>query len=176
MPGKERSLLEKMAMRLNRRYYTKSELRNRYIRDEGFPRQEVEQAIRKLEEMQFLNDARFAEDYAVILRSRHYGPLRIRRRLMERGITAPEINRVLAGLFGGNGQDALESALELLKLKTRLYAREPNIPKRKNKALRMLAGKGFPASAAYEAVRKWHEEAFGAGSENGPEENGDFSE
>jgi len=172
MPKKERTLPERIAACLNRKYYTKPELRRKFLQMQSesgenlYTAAEVEDAVRHLEKLGFINDFRFAEDYAAVLKNRHYGPLRIRRKLTERGISAWEISRVLSASDSEPGQDNLSSALELLQMKTRLYAREPDIMKRKNKALRMLAGKGFPASACYEAVRQWHESNFqnGAGS------------
>jgi len=103
-----------------------------------FPEEEVEEALKRLEDLGYLDDRAFSETY-VAARSR-YGPLKLRRLLLAQGVEEEIVEAVLP-----KEEAALEAALRVL----RRYPRRGD----KAKAVRFLRGRGFPLGVALEAYR-----------------------
>lgn len=75
-------------------------------------------------------------------------------KLRTKGIDSELIKETLAEKEDGNVMTELEAAAGALSRKASAFAREPDPRKRREKALRFLAGRGFSAQVAYEALRK----------------------
>lgn len=113
-----------------------------------FPEEEVEEALKRLLDLGYLDDRAFAETY-VAARSR-YGPLKLRRLLLAQGVEEEVVEAVLGQ---GGEEEVLEAALRVL----RRYPRRGD----KAKAVRFLRGRGFPLGVALEAYRLVKEEEEG---------------
>lgn len=75
-------------------------------------------------------------------------------KLRTKGIDSELIKETIAEKEDGNVMTELEAAAGALSRKASAFAREPDPRKRREKALRFLAGRGFSAQVAYEALRK----------------------
>jgi regulatory protein len=113
-----------------------------------FGEEVVEEVLRRLEALGYLDDRAFAETF-VAVRGR-YGPLKLRNLLRAQGV-AEEVVEAVLGQGGEKG--VLEAALKVL----RRYPRRGD----KAKAVRFLKGRGFPLSVALEAYRLVKEEESG---------------
>lgn len=129
---------------LSRRALSQARLREKL--KARFPEEEVEEALKRLLDLGYLDDRAFAETY-VALRSR-YGPMKLRRLLLAQGVGEEVVEAVLP-----KEEEALEAALKAL----RRYPRRGD----KAKAVRFLRGRGFPLGVALEAYRLVKEEEEG---------------
>ena len=156
-----KTALETAAGILAARACSKLELRRKLYKKEFTPR-DIEQAVKKLEEMGFLSDLRFCEDVVAVLRSRGYGPVRIRSRLITKGVPKEIIEQVMNepdSRFSTADLTADASAL-LAKNQTR-FSREPDNRKRYAKAFRFLISRGFTPDVVY-SVLDQQKELFSA--------------
>lgn len=154
-PVAKRSALETAAALLAARACTKKELRDKLRKKEIYTFPEIAHALSELERMGYLSDRRYAEDAVGILKSRGYGPLRIRAKLLSKGIDRELLDEVMANRDNESEEaDDFTRALALLERNGRRFAKDEPL-KRKQRALRFLAGKGFPASIVYHAVDEW---------------------
>ena len=157
-----KSALETAAAMLGRRAHTCLELRRKLYKKNKFPPFEIEKAVRELIRMGFLSDLRYAQDAVRILRGRGYGPLRIRSRLLTKGISRDLLDEVMADAAenedAAGGVDDVSRAVFLLRRAETRFAREEDPRKRRMRMLRFLAGRGFPASDAYAALEQWDRE------------------
>jgi regulatory protein len=131
---------------LGQRMRTKAELRERLAKKGALP-EDVERVIMRLEDLDYLDDASFAEAY-VSSRKRKKGRLAISRELAQKGIS------------GELREAALEEVDEDAQLKTagelidRNRWRWSGKPQARAKAFAFLARRGFPAGIALEALDK----------------------
>ena len=150
----KKNALETAAGLLAARAYTKLELRRKLYRKEVYPPFEIEQAVKKLESMGFLSDLRYCEDACAILRSRGYGPMRIRNRLIQKGVPREILDSVLTE----PSSDPSGDALRVLEKNARRILAEKDLRKRHAKALRLLASRGFTADTVYQVVAQWEKQ------------------
>jgi regulatory protein len=113
----------------------------------------IDGAIEELERMQYLDDARFARRFADDRRRLDgWGADRIERRLMALGVEPA----VAAGaIAGGDSHDELAAALDVLRAKVR---RPPRTDRDRERALGVLARRGYELELAYDAVRAFERE------------------
>lgn len=158
---KERSVLERMVCLLSRRNYSKMELRQKFSDREKYTRPQVEQAIAYLEQKGYINDLRYAADCVRVWQGRHYGPIKIRNKLREKGIRAEQITAVMtdAAEEMESGNPTLDLAVDLLMERSKRLLSEQDFQKRKAKALRLLASRGFPGSIAFQAFDEWKKQS-----------------
>jgi regulatory protein len=108
----------------------------------------IDGAIAELERLQYLDDARFARRFAEDRRRLDgWGADRIERRLLALGVE-PDV--AAAGIAAGGGHDELVAALEVLRKKVR---RPPRTDRDRDRALGVLARRGYELELAYDAVR-----------------------
>jgi regulatory protein len=113
----------------------------------------IDGAIAELERLQYLDDARFARRFAEDRRRLDgWGADRIERRLLALGVE-PDV--AAAGIAAGGGRDALVAALEVLRTKVR---RPPRTDRDRDRALGVLARRGYELELAYDAVRAFERE------------------
>lgn len=157
-PQRKRSRQQKTALEtaagiLAARACSKLELRRKLYKKEKFEPREIEQAVKKLEELGFLSDLRLCEDMVTVLRSRGYGPVRIRSRLFTKGIPKEIIEQVMASPDAGFSTDNLTAdALTLLEKNQSRFTRESDPGKRYAKAFRFLISKGFTPDVVYSVL------------------------
>jgi regulatory protein len=113
----------------------------------------IDGAIAELERMSYLDDTRFARRFAEDRRRLDaWGADRIERRLLALGVE-PE---VAAGVVGaGEGHDELAAAIALLRRRVR---NPPRSDRERERALGLLARRGYDAELAYDAVRAFERE------------------
>jgi regulatory protein len=132
---------------LSRKERTQAELFE-WLAAQGFPVEEVTDALERLSELGELDDARFARRYAEDKRElRGWGPERIREALQARGLAGPEIDAALAG---DNRDDQLQRATELLARRGDVLGDDAG----RSRALAFLTRRGYDYELAYEAVRR----------------------
>ena len=114
----------------------------------------IDAAVAELQRMDYLNDARFAQRFAEDRRRLDaWGADRIERRLRALGI-APETAAAAAG--AGGGHDELAAAVDLLR---RRIGRPPETDRERERALGLLARRGYEMELAYDAVRTFEDAA-----------------
>ncbi|MGA6926455.1 MAG: regulatory protein RecX [Desulfosarcina sp.] len=134
------------------RDHTRQELAVK-LRQKGFDRAAVDGALQRCLELGYLNDARTAMTLARHLAESGYGPLRIRHALGQKGVADATINMALAAC--GDEKTQLASARRMLEKKAVQLAREADPWRRRQKAYRFLAGRGFPLAVIKQAVAEF---------------------
>ena len=114
----------------------------------------IEGAISELQRLDYLDDARFARRFAEDRRRLDaWGAERIERRLLALGVE-PAIAAEAAG--AGEAHDELAAALTLLR---RRIVRPPESDRERDRALGLLARRGYELDLAYDAVRAFERDA-----------------
>ena len=147
-PRKPISALDKAMRLLAVRAYSSGELTRRLLRA-GFPADEVDSAIRECETRRYIDDRLFAEDCAEMWLSRGHGARSIGYKLRQRGI-APEL---AAAAVAASSEQEPEAARLAIQAKLPSLLREKDPRKRRAKALRFLAARGFSGAAAGAAMK-----------------------
>ena len=83
---------------------------------EKIPEKTADQIIERLRLLEFLNDERYAENYVQSRGERGYGPWRIRRELLQKGIPEKIIAEKLALYFDGEKELRMAGKLLLKKI------------------------------------------------------------
>lgn len=132
---------------LGRRDRTVLELR-RYLEDKRVEPAAIDEVLAELSEQGYLDDARFARQFAEDKRLlEEWGADRIERRLAVLGVPA-EIVRDVVGARGRDGE--LDAALALLR---RRFPALGDEPREQQRALGVLVRKGYDAELAWDAIR-----------------------
>ena len=160
---------------LAKRLVSTHELRSKLAAKKLYSPGEIEEAVLAVKRMGALHDDFLAEDVARSYKSRGYGPARIRMALRKRGIPNEIIEQTLNGNEdednstaesgdSGLSEDA-DSAVAVLHHKAAQFRREPDVRKRKAKAVRCLVGRGFTYEDAINAADRWLREEGGGTDE-----------
>ena len=178
MPPEKKTALVAAVEILARRLVSTAELRSKLIAKKLFSSTEIDEAILAVKRMGALHDDFLAEDVARSYRSRGYGPARIRTALRKRGIPNEIIEQVLKGKeeenalpgafetgSASNQSDDGDNAFAVLHRKAAQFHREPDVRKRKAKAVRCLVGRGFSYEDAIGAADRWMREEGGGTDE-----------
>lgn len=132
---------------LGRRDRTVVEMR-RHLEGKRVEPDLIDEAVAELLEQGYLDDARYARRFAEDRRSLDaWGADRIEQRLLSVGVDRADI---AAALAAQDGASELEAAVELLRRKVRI---PPADDRARERALGMLARKGYELDVAYDAVR-----------------------
>ena len=147
MIGKARkTAIEYAAYLLSVRMYSTAELRKKLLAKE-YPFPEVRAVLEDFTRKGYLNDALYAENLCSSLTARGDGKRKIAGKLRSKGIDPEIIAETLRQLDNDLPED--EAAWQALQKKRAALLRESDLQKRKEKAVRYLAGHGFSASAAF---------------------------
>lgn len=129
---------------------TVAEVRKQLVEKKLVDESVAEEAIAVLVEQDYLNDARFAQRFTEDRRALDsWGNERIERRLRALGVAHELIGPALGG--SGVGSE-LEAAAALLA--RRFPAGSFEDPRERQRALGMLARKGYDLELAYDAIRR----------------------
>lgn len=108
----------------------------------GYPEDEIESAIQRLTELNYLNDDQFAQIYFDNLKKyKNFGYFGIKKKLAEKKLPKKEINLLLKGF-------TLKDEIEIAK---RLIAKNPR--KSKEQLVRALQSKGFRSDVIFKAAK-----------------------
>ena len=176
-PEKKTALVAAVEI-LARRLVSTAELRSKLAAKKLFSPAEIDEAVLAVKRMGALHDDFLAEDVARSYRSRGYGPARIRMALRKRGIPNEIIEQTLNGkdeedqpVSSGESDSGPdhpadgENAFAVLHRKAAQFRREPDVRKRKAKAVRCLVGRGFSYEDAISAADRWMREEGGGTDE-----------
>lgn len=120
---------------------TEAEVRRKLAR-KGFPEHVAEEAVARMRELGYLDDADYARAYAKgRIGGRGHGPQRIRADLRKRGVAPKTIDAALDDLV--ERDDLRESALEHGRKRWQRLRREDDPCKRRKKLADFLARRGF---------------------------------
>lgn len=150
-PDEYREVSVQQALDLAYRYLghrdrTVAEVR-KHLEAKGAEAQSVEVAIEELQEQGYLDDARLARRFTEDRRNLDaWGDERIERRLRSLGVASELITAAL----GSGDHDELSAAVELLE---RRYRGPLRGDRDRQRALALLARRGYELELAYDAVR-----------------------
>jgi regulatory protein len=134
---------------VSRRDLTVAELRTALGR-KRVPPEAIDDAVAELEETGFLDDARYARQFAEDKRELEYwGAERIASDLRRRGVDPCLID---AAVSTHSRDSELRTALILLGQR---YPRAPRDDRERDKAWSMLVRRGYTPEIAYDAIRAW---------------------
>jgi len=120
----------------------------------GYFPEEVETTLDYLRERGYLDDARFAKDFAHARAERRlWGPRRVRQRLQTLGVSESFIDEALSDAFAAGETKAGIRALERF---SRYEKKGQPLSRAKARAYRHLVAKGFAPDTAYELVSSAH--------------------
>ncbi len=150
MMNEEETAVMKTAIRLlARRAHSSRELIDKLMaRDYRYP--VVLKIIDECKRHGYLNDELFTESYINELAARGQGAFRIRNKLREKGLPAELIKEKITELDEVSPPE--ERARRVLQTKLSSLQREPDPRKRREKAYRFLASRGFDADTIRRAV------------------------
>ena len=132
-----------------RRDLTAAELRARLER-KHVPPEAIDDAVAELEDTGFLDDARYARQFAEDKRElEQWGTDRIAQDLRRRGI-APQL--IDAAVSTHDRDSELRTALLLLKQR---YPDPPRGDRDRDRAWQMLVRRGYSPDLSYDAIRTW---------------------
>jgi regulatory protein len=111
----------------------------------------INQALRRLKEYGYLDDAAFAETYARLRQENEkLGVRRVRQDLQQKGVNTKLIAETLDARYGKTNEEALARAfLERRRL------RKPENEKETARVMRRLVAAGFPTGVIYKILRQW---------------------
>ena len=150
-----KTAIEYAAYLLSVRMYSTAELRKKLLAKE-YPFPEVRAVLEDFTRKGYLNDALYAENLCSSLTARGDGKRKIAARLRSKGIDPELIGEVLRKLDGDIPEE--DAAWQALQKKRITLLRETDLQKRKEKAVRYLAGHGFSASAAFAVWERFRQE------------------
>ena len=134
---------------LNQRDRTVAEMR-RFLEGKRVDPGTIDEAVAELGEQGYLEDARYARQFAEDRRTLdHWGAERIERKLRSAGI-APEL--VESALATQDASTELEAAVVVLG---RRFPTPPADDRERNRALGMLVRKGYDLELAHDAIRAY---------------------
>jgi regulatory protein len=132
-----------------RRDLTVAELRAR-LEGKHVPPEAIDDAVAELEETGFLDDARYARQFAEDKRElEQWGTERIAQDLRRRGI-APQL--IDAAVATHDRDSELRTALLLLRER---YPTAPRDDRERDRAWQMLVRRGYSPDLSYDAIRTW---------------------
>lgn len=134
---------------LARRDHTHKELALK-LRQKGFDRVAIDDALSRCRELGYLDDAKTARVIAGSLARRGYGPLRVRQSLVQKGLDETLIEKTLARCSDEESQ--VTSARRILEKKTSRLSSETDPWRRRQYAYRFLAGRGFSSAVIKKAL------------------------
>jgi regulatory protein len=134
---------------LARRDHTRKELAVK-LRQKGHDQASTDTALARCRELGYLDDAKTAMIIAGHLTESGYGPLRIRQTLGQKGLDDELIEQALARC--GDEDAQTRSARRMLEKKASRLIREADPWKRRQKAFRFLAGRGFSSAVINRAI------------------------
>ena len=126
---------------------------SRRLSKSGFSPHIIDRVMERLIELDMIDDQAFARTFSEArVRSKGYGPMRLRNELFRKGIDSDTIDAVLADAYREKTAEVL--ALEAARKYMRRLRREADTKKRRSKLTAYLARRGFSFDQMTEAVEE----------------------
>jgi len=136
---------------------TEEEVR-RKLRRKDAPESVIEDVVARLHELGYLDDEAYASDYVRNrFASKKYGPMRIQRELVERGVDRHVAERTVAEFF--EDEDPVAAAREHAEKRWARLADEDDPRRRKQKLYRYLRRRGFTSDTIYPLLDELEQKA-----------------
>ena len=146
-PRKDISAWEQTLRWLDAKWYSERKLREK-LNKLHYPVSEIDDVIAKCREYGLVNDEALAGDFAQSQSMRGRGSRRIAMELYRHGLTGEAAEKALAAI-APNEENSCKNALNG---KLASWAKEPDWRKRREKAFRFLANRGFALDVIYETL------------------------
>lgn len=146
-----RSALDRAVRLLSRRNHTALEIEHKLIR-RGFTRETAASVIQECERLRYIDDHETARSYFRELKRKGEGPVRIRARMKQKGLSGEWVESMLFQYTGD--AEEIENARKALKKKKPRFDREPDPRKRKEKMYRFLYSRGFSGAVISAVIRE----------------------
>ena len=145
--GKDVSAWEQTLRWLDVKWYSENKLREK-LNKLHYPVSDIEEVIARCREYNLVNDAALAGEFAQSQSSRGRGTRRIAFELRKHGFTGEAAENALNSI-AGNEESAARDAL---KSKLATWSNVPDWRKRREKAFRFLAMRGFELDIIYQIL------------------------
>jgi regulatory protein len=147
--GLQKAILKKAGSLLARRPYSRGELRMKLAGLAG--ESEVESALNRLEQLNLLNDADYAYNFAFYrIQRERWGPAKVRESLLRRHLSPAIIESALNRIQNEQGND--QALIECIQKRCGNQA-PPTDPKDIQKLILYLRRRGFDGDAIFRALR-----------------------
>jgi regulatory protein len=137
---------------LGKKPYSRFQLAQKCKMD-GYPSAVYNKILDEIESRGWLDDEAFARAYANDkFRFQKWGPQKIRLNLLQKGVSDSVSKAVISELIDDN--DQIEMLKVLIDKKKNHFLREPDLLKRKKKAVNYLLGKGYDQNIVFSSYEK----------------------
>ena len=157
--------LETAVLLLTRQPMSRLALKKK-LHDKGFSWKDSEDTVAECERYGSINDKLVAEAKVAMMRDRGDGSRKIKLTLRLKGFEKETIDEAFRTDDKNSERDELAVAMEFLRRRKTTFDREADPVKRKTRALRALASKGFGSGVSYEALSRF----FGGNELDFPDE------
>jgi regulatory protein len=114
----------------------------------------MDAVVRRLKELNYLSDTRFAEDYTRVRKEHEkLGRRRVQQDLMQKGVKRELVSAAVEGAYGG--VDEVGLAREYIARKRMKQPSGENAQKETARAMNRLLRAGFSSRAVYKVLREW---------------------
>ena len=144
---KDISAWEQTLRWLNAKWYSEKKLIEK-LRKLHYPEDEITDVLQKCRDYNFVNDPLLAMEFAKSQSSRGRGSRRIANELFRHGLTGEAAEKALEAV-SNNDEEAARSALQS---KLASWKNETDWRKKREKAFRFLANRGFPLDIIYQVL------------------------
>lgn len=151
MAQKEKTPLETAVGILTRQAVSRQMLKKK-LHDKGFSWKTAEETAQECERYGYVNDKLTAESKVGFMRDRGDGSRKIRLSLRMKGFAKETIDQAILADESASGRTELSIAVDFLRKRKLSFDREKDLVRKKTRALRALASKGFPAGISYQAI------------------------
>ncbi|MGC9291510.1 MAG: regulatory protein RecX [Acidobacteriaceae bacterium] len=112
----------------------------------------VEAVIARLKERRYLNDTRYANEYARLRQENEkFGKRRVQQDLAQRGVHREIISKTLDALY-----DDIPEETQLRRFLERKRLRQPQNDKETARIVRMLVRAGFRTATIFQVLKQWN--------------------
>ena len=166
MPQSPKTPMETAVMLLTRQPLSRLALKRR-LHDKGFSWKDSEETVSECERYGYINDKLIAEARVALMRDRGDGAKKIKLHPRLKGFEKEVIEEAFKTDDRNSERNEISIAVALLQRKKSSFDRETDPIKKKTRALRTLAAKGFSAGVSYEAIAR----VFGSSEPDFPEDD-----
>jgi regulatory protein len=154
-PDNSKSTTSKSALNtalriLTPRDHSKYELVQK-LKQRGFSRDDIDDAVSACERFDYINDARTAKEYIRQLKRKGYGKKRIKLEFNKKGLKGSRIQGILDDCVSLT--DEREGAEQILRKHMQRFEREREDSKRRDKIYRFLHARGFAQEVISETIK-----------------------